>query len=31
VIDFFLHLGRRSRIAKKMARLEAEGAGRRAA
>ena len=31
LIDFFLHLGRRSRIAKKMARLEAEQAERRAA
>jgi hypothetical protein len=32
VIDFFLHLGRRSRIDKKMARLEKDVAvGRRAA
>ncbi len=31
VIDFFLHLGRGSRIAKKMARLEKELPARRAA
>jgi short-subunit dehydrogenase len=31
VIDFFLHLGRRNRIAKKMARLEKEHAPRKAA
>jgi len=31
LIDFFLHLGRRSRIAKKMARLEQQASERRAA
>jgi hypothetical protein len=31
VLDFFFHLGRRRRIARKMAKIEAEQFGRQAA